>query len=167
MTDIIKYRIYCETEDQYVSAWASEPLTACPNNAQHVANSQTTQELDIETGVLISLVPQSTSNQSYTKLYGFNYDSNVNGYFRRLQMNAYVDGDSTAFSIKAFDYTNQTTLFENTTIENTNAQSKINVGTTGVAPEGSFFLEIFGKVNDGTGSLHVDEIQLTASSTNN
>ena len=165
MTDIYKYRIYCETEEQYVEAWAAEPLTQCPNSAEHTANGETTQELDIEKGILISLVPGSTSNQSYTKLYSLNYDTNISGYLRRLRVNAYVDGDSTSFSIKVFDFTNQITLIENTNIENTDAQANINVGTTTSPPSDNVFLEIFGKVNDGSGTLHCDEIQLTSSTT--
>lgn len=39
MDDIYKYRIYCETESAWVTTWAGEEPTICPNNVVHTISS--------------------------------------------------------------------------------------------------------------------------------
>lgn len=39
MTDLYKYRVYCDTESQYVTTWMEAELTVCPNNNTHTITS--------------------------------------------------------------------------------------------------------------------------------
>lgn len=39
MADLYKYKIYCETESAWVTKWAEEELTVCPNNNTHTVTS--------------------------------------------------------------------------------------------------------------------------------
>jgi hypothetical protein len=161
MTDTIKYRIYCNTEDVYVSAWASEPLTVCPNSAAHTVNPLSVQEIDYEHQAFVYVSPLSTSNTEYTKVFSFDYSTHTLGPFRRLTINARCEGPSDTFNVKLVDYTNQLTLME-TALQNSAENVSLNVGTTELAPNTHFFLEMCVKSPAGC-MVIIDQIILDAS----
>ena len=39
MVDLYKYKVYCETESAWVTAWLENGLTVCPNNNTHTISS--------------------------------------------------------------------------------------------------------------------------------
>ena len=162
MTDTIKYRIYCITEDTYVSGWASEPLTVCPNNAAHTVNPDSVQEIDFEQQAFVYVSPIATPNTDYTKVFTFDYNSNTLGPFRRLTLNARCEGASDLFSIKVVDYTNQATLIE-TALQNGSENVSLNVGTTESPPSGQFFLEIYAKASVADSTVTIDQVILDSS----
>lgn len=155
--DNIKYRIFCITENDWREAWASEPLSSCPVNASHDVNIDSVQEIATEKNVFISIVPASTNNSSYTKLFSLYYNTQISGQFRRLQLVCRCDGDTSSFNIKAFDYTNQLVLLESTQ-NNTEENMVVNIGSTDSAPSTDFFLEIYAKTNNGSGNVHIEQI---------
>jgi hypothetical protein len=162
--DNIEYRIFCITENEWVSAWASSPLTQCPNSASHVVNPNSVQEINSEHDVFITINSQSTLNLSFTLLYSLYYDTSVNGPFRRLQAVANMEGllSATSFSIQVYDYTNQVVLIESSQT-NTVANTVLNIGTTTNASNEGFFLEIYCQADNGLGDTSVNINQLTLS----
>lgn len=46
MTTITKYRIYCNTESNWVESWSETEISVCPNNNSHDVNSNSLQELE-------------------------------------------------------------------------------------------------------------------------
>lgn len=46
MADLFKYQIYCETESQWVTQWAEDEITTCPNNNTHTVTSGSVSIID-------------------------------------------------------------------------------------------------------------------------
>lgn len=72
-----EYRIYCITESAWVSAWATAPITQCPNNPAHTVNSNSVQEITVSTleiltsasadpSFITTLISNQTSNRTIT-----------------------------------------------------------------------------------------------------
>lgn len=45
MTTIVKYQIYCTTEDTFKYTWASSPPTTCPTNSLHIVNPDSVSQI--------------------------------------------------------------------------------------------------------------------------
>ncbi len=58
-----EYRIYCITESQWVSTWATSPPSQCPNNVAHTVNPNSVQELEIS---LTNFRVSSTADPAFT-----------------------------------------------------------------------------------------------------
>ena len=46
MTTLYKYQVYCETEETYVTEWAEEAPTQCPNDTNHAIDQDATEIVD-------------------------------------------------------------------------------------------------------------------------
>lgn len=53
MADFNRYRIYCETEGQWVEAYSDNEITTCPNNPAHTVTTGSTARLDSKKIVLV------------------------------------------------------------------------------------------------------------------
>ena len=47
---LYKYRIWCNTEEVYVTKWSETPLTVCPNDNTHSVNTTLRDLLETHTG---------------------------------------------------------------------------------------------------------------------
>jgi hypothetical protein len=54
MADFKHYRIYCETEAQWVPEWADTPPTVCPNNPAHTVRAESAAEFETKLIVLVA-----------------------------------------------------------------------------------------------------------------
>jgi hypothetical protein len=54
MADFKHYRIYCETEAQWVPEWADTPPTVCPNNPAHTVRADSAAEFQTKLIVLVA-----------------------------------------------------------------------------------------------------------------
>jgi hypothetical protein len=55
MTAVNQYKIYCETEAQYVTGWSTSSPTVCYNNNTHTVNANSVQLLDTVNTAIVSI----------------------------------------------------------------------------------------------------------------
>ena len=67
MTTIIKYRIYCNTDDKWEETWRSSDdptLTVCPVNNTHEINGSSLQELETISESVIKIDEEGTEHST-------------------------------------------------------------------------------------------------------
>jgi hypothetical protein len=76
MHTIIKFRVYCETEAQWVETWTEkETITVCPNNNTHQINDASIQEMTRTTEVEVKIKQESTETGGHFTME--NYSMNI------------------------------------------------------------------------------------------
>lgn len=72
-TTVNQYQIYCETEEEYVSAWDTAPLTSCPHNNTHVVDLNSVVIIGAVNEAAVKIDQEDIPTQGYYRLYGFQF----------------------------------------------------------------------------------------------
>lgn len=148
-----KYRIYCQTEGKFVSAWSVNPPSVCPNNEAHTVNPGSVSEDSVsESYHRVGI--QTNSTEYVTVMQLLNHPSNP---FQFMKMICSVqDGEG---RVRLYDITNVQTLAESNTCSNVNPDV-CELPPITFVPEAESIVEVQAKKNSGSGNMFLETIFL-------
>jgi len=74
MPTVYLYRVYCATEGQYVTTWATEPPTTCPNNNTHTIDVSSIVIIDSISSEEIEVKSTMSGTNGHYKTIGYTID---------------------------------------------------------------------------------------------
>jgi len=106
-----EWRIYCQTESNWVYTWNDTAPTSCANNVGHDVNAQSVQEVRHETPVAYLTLNTPITTTSYQRVLQYHYTPLI-GELRRLKIVAYKHGDVSSFDIQCVDTTHLNVIMD-------------------------------------------------------
>lgn len=74
MTNVTNYRIYCETESDWVEGWGASEPTTCYNDTAHTVNANSVQDLQTVSDSLVIVQEESISTGGNLQLESYTFD---------------------------------------------------------------------------------------------
>ena len=127
-----KYRIYCITENRFVSGYGTNYPTTCYNNPSHTVNSNGVNL--ISSPIQVNLpVSQQISFNSYTPLLDFNYIPPITNSLYSINLN--VSGQSN-LSVRIIDTTNNNNIanINNVTTKDAPSNYNLTINSSNISP---------------------------------
>ena len=108
-----KYRIFCTEpgDEGWQYAWSDTPLTTCPNDVTHSVNSNSIQQVAIETeSFRITPISISSTSAQWKRILTFPYSTTQYGPLRRIKLVGKLTGTITSFDVEVYDVANVASL---------------------------------------------------------
>jgi hypothetical protein len=141
------WRVYCNTEQQFVYTWSDTTPTVCPTTSSDSIG--TIKELPINYKRLeYSITPTEVNSNTYTLILEFEFPgTNEIKYVDSCKILTYIN--SGTYSLRLYDLTNSNVIAEKTGNNNTTSLL-IDMGTLSNLPTNAALFEVQVKRDTGT-----------------
>jgi hypothetical protein len=156
---LYRYRIWCDTDNQYEYVWSSELPTECPTDAGHTIDTSKISRIGVKNQssfieqTVINQDVKQTSYKTVGEIIHLGIDDN--GQILEAKVIAYKDSGVTSYDVRIVDKENGSVVICEATGLTNDEKSVVDLGTISNQPDGESIFEVQIKKTGGNGNERV------------